>query len=735
MDSSTPSDISYYLHSRPILLREGQVSSKRDEIKEYFNKTYTLYEKLFEVITESEAFYLRPEPLRHPLIFYYGHTASFFVNKFMVAGIIKSRINPLFETMFAVGVDEMSWDDLLPEHYNWPKLEELKAYRNQVRQMVNEVIDRTPLEIPITWESPFWVIIMGIEHERIHLETSSVIIRRLAVEFVKPTPFFQRCTLSNHQGYLQGSQPNFSKLPENVLLPVEKATVQLCKDDKLYGWDNEYGVFSEEVASFSASKYLVSNGEFLEFVKQGGYNNESYWTEEGKSWLKSTKTQYPLFWVSSSQQTNQDSHFKYRTMTEIIDMPWDWPVETNYLEAKAFCNWKAKTTGKKIRLPTEAEYLALRELIKEDIMSPGFENKGNIGLFHWASSCPVDLFETKGFYDILGNVWQHCESTINGFKGFKVHKYYDDFSTPTFDGKHNMIKGGSWISTGNEAMKNSRYAFRRHFFQHAGFRYVEAEDLKESQENFMYQIDETEAQMLEFNYGEEVFAVKNWGQRCAELCKQVFAVNSGEQAKSRRVLDIGCTVGRTSFELAKYFDEVVGLDFSARFFHLAVSLKEKGCLNYFRKTEGELNEFINLELNRFDFYPHKEKVAFFQQPDVCNIDLLKYNGFDLVFAGNLLEKLHESRSFLKKIHLVLADKGIFVLSSTYDWKNEVSNAKNWVGGVKYNAENKTSYEGIKEILRENFEEIEKPVDQQLIIRESCRKFQHYIANFTFWRKK
>jgi hypothetical protein len=49
---------------------------------------------------------------------------------------------------------------------------------------------------------------------------------------------------------------------------------------------------------------------------------------------------------------------------------------------------------------------------------------------------------------------------------------YDDFSTPTFDGKHTLIKGGSWISTGNEALKSSRYAFRRHFFQHAGFRYL-----------------------------------------------------------------------------------------------------------------------------------------------------------------------------------------------------------------------------------------------------------------------
>jgi hypothetical protein len=65
---------------------------------------------------------------------------------------------------------------------------------------------------------------------------------------------------------------------------------------------------------------------------------------------------------------------------------------------------------------------------------------------------------------------------MDGFPGFKVHPSYKDFSSPTFDGKHNMIKGGSWISTGNESIINSRYAFRRHFYQHAGFRCVNGEE-------------------------------------------------------------------------------------------------------------------------------------------------------------------------------------------------------------------------------------------------------------------
>ncbi|MGY8784664.1 MAG: SUMF1/EgtB/PvdO family nonheme iron enzyme, partial [Pseudomonadales bacterium] len=107
-------------------------------------------------------------------------------------------------------------------------------------------------------------------------------------------------------------------------------------------------------------------------------------------------------------------------------------------------------------------------------------------------------------YDVTGNVWQWTESPIDGYPGFNVHPWYDDFSTPTFDGKHNLIKGGSWISTGNETLASSRYAFRRHFFQHAGFRMVisEQEPKKQAQDN-VYETDELIAQYCEFHYGNE----------------------------------------------------------------------------------------------------------------------------------------------------------------------------------------------------------------------------------------
>src|SRR5574344_2957955 len=155
-------------------------------------------------------------------------------------------------------------------------------------------------------------------------------------------------------------------------------------------------------------------------------------------------------------------------------MPWDWPVEVNQLEAEAFCRWKSAQSGLSVQLPCEAEWSLLRQQVPGD--QPDWSvAPGNINLEHWASSCPVDHFAQGEFYDLIGNVWQWSSTAIDGFEGFRIHSLYDDFSTPTFDGKHNLIKGGSWISTGNEATLHSRYAFRRHFYQHAGFRYVQSD--------------------------------------------------------------------------------------------------------------------------------------------------------------------------------------------------------------------------------------------------------------------
>ncbi len=247
------------LPNRSIEISSEMTSFTREQIRAYFHQTSDLYESLFEALKSDEAYYIKPINLRHPLIFYYGHTHTFFINKLILAGLITQRVHPQFESMFAVGVDEMGWDDVNDKNYDWPTPSAVKAYRAKVRQAVDHLIMSMPLTPSIDWESPWWPILMGIEHERIHLETSSVLIRQHDLRYVQTSANWTSCSLTNQIA------------PANSLVPIPALDTVLNKSAQHYGWDNEYGLSNVQCAGFQAAKYLTSNAEFLRFVEAGGY--------------------------------------------------------------------------------------------------------------------------------------------------------------------------------------------------------------------------------------------------------------------------------------------------------------------------------------------------------------------------------------------------------------------------------------------------------------------------------
>ena len=261
----------------------------RQDVQDYFDSGWTLSEVLFSGIETDEGFYRPPyHGLRHPLIFYYAHPAVLYVNKLRVAGLIDSSINEEFESLFETGVDEMSWDDMSKNEIEWPTLDDVLTYRRQVYELVSSVIashpgldDRHP---QIDQDSPLWALFLGFEHERIHIETSSVLIRELPVHLLShPVEFPDVFPLEAEP--IVSPRPGID-YPENEFESVSAGSAICGKhlDSEVYGWDNEYGRRKASVAEFQASRFLVSNGEFWQFVADGGYSDKSHWTETGWSW-------------------------------------------------------------------------------------------------------------------------------------------------------------------------------------------------------------------------------------------------------------------------------------------------------------------------------------------------------------------------------------------------------------------------------------------------------------------
>ena len=684
----------------------GTIEEKREEIKKQFLQTYELDEKLFDLLKDKEFLYQQPNRLRHPLIFYYGHTATFFINKLALANIIKKRVNPRFESIFAIGVDEMSWDDLNSRHYTWPTYEETKAYRDEVKYIVLDLIDTLAFTMPINWDSSMWIILMGIEHENIHIETSSVLLRELDIKFLKSEEIF---TYKNEA---------LTTYPKNELLEVKGSTITLQKNREnpvFYGWDNEFSFHKAIIKDFQASKYLVSNGEFLEFVKEGGYNKPEFFSTEGKEWLDFTQAKHPPFWIKKD-----DSYF-LREINRVIPLALNYPVDINIYEAEAFCKYKSSKLGFEVRLPSEDEYYALYNYTNAQ------EKEANIGLIQFNQSS-VDKYKFDDFYDVIGNVWQWSLTPIYPFDDFIAHPIYDDFTTPTFDDRHALMKGGSFISLGNETLKEARYAFRKHFFQHAGFRYVKSiNEYRTKLNDNVYETDELIAQYCDFHYGSENFGVKNFCLNSVELLTPYL-----KNMNNKKALDLGCSVGRSTFELAKIFDDVIGIDFSTNFINVGVKLKIYDSLIYKVKKEGEIFEEKAISLKELGLEKIKEKVTF-MQGDACNLKDI-YTCFDLIFCSNLIDRLYYPQKFLDDIPSRINKDGLLVLLSPYTWLEDYTPKENWLGGyIKDNKEVKT-LDTLKENLLVDFELLET-IDVPFVIKETSRKYQHTISQMSIWKKK
>ena len=122
------------------------------------------------------------------------------------------------------------------------------------------------------------------------------------------------------------------------------------------------------------------------------------------------------------------------------------------------------------------------------------------------------------------------------------------------------------------------------------------------------------------------------------------------------------------------------------------------------------------------------------QGDACTLTE-KYTDYDLVFAGNLIDRLYKPTDFLTSIKKRIRQGGLLVITSPYTWLEDFTPRKNWLGGYKaQTGENYTTLEGLKENLSPEFDLVGDPQDIPFVIRETARKFQHSVAEMSVWRK-
>ena len=229
------------------------------------------------------------------------------------------------------------------------------------------------------------------------------------------------------------------------------------------------------------------------------------------------------------------------------------------------------------------------------------------------------------------------------------------------------------------------------------------------------------AEYLLFHYGkaEEVLPWKD-GPRAA-LGFAARIVERFSCGEARRALDLGCAVGRSSFELSRTTGEVLGIDYSEALIAAARSMQEAGRVETSRLEEAHRSKPLVLEAAE-EWHPERVR---FEQGDAMNLreDL---GAFDRVLAANLLCRLSDPQRLLDRLPSLVRSGGELILTTPCTWLEEFTPPENWPPGG--------TFPWLCSRLEADFELLEEH-DEPFLIRETARKFQWTVALLTKWRRK
>jgi putative 4-mercaptohistidine N1-methyltranferase len=192
---------------------------------------------------------------------------------------------------------------------------------------------------------------------------------------------------------------------------------------------------------------------------------------------------------------------------------------------------------------------------------------------------------------------------------------------------------------------------------------------------------------------------------------------------TRRALDLGCAVGRSSFELARHFDEVIGIDFSARFIEAAGAMQRDGTMTIHAPREGVATDEFRLELPN-DIPRSRVR---FEQGDACDLRG-ELGTFDFVLMANLIDRLPDPAQCLARLPDLVAPRGWLVLTSPYTWLEEYTPRERWLDRGDGTLAALRTHLAPGFSLRHNF-------DLPMLIRDHRRKYQWTVTEASIWQRQ
>ena len=242
-----------------------------------------------------------------------------------------------------------------------------------------------------------------------------------------------------------------------------------------------------------------------------------------------------------------------------------------------------------------------------------------------------------------------------------------------------------------------------------------------------YESDRLIAEYLHFHYGtpDEVLPWADFAAPALSYAERVVADRFPAQPAGRG-LDVGCAVGRSAFEMARWCGEVVGVDYSSKFIEAAETLRSGGEIRYRMSLQGDRGSTFSARIpDGVD--PDRIRFAVGDAHDLPE-DL---GSFDWVLGANLLCRLHHPRRFLDALPRLVRPGGILVLNSPFTWMREHTSPEEWIGAREDHGDSASE---LARLLEKDFELMDE-CDMPFLIRETERKYQLTFAHSARWRRR